>query len=272
MKKQKNLKLIILGLIILSFVLVVCVPFNNKKAEIDFLDVGQGDSSLIKLPNKKFILIDGGPDNLVLKRLGENMPFYRRQIDLIILSHPHDDHIIGLLEVINRYKVGAIIYVGEEHNPELLALLLERARNKNIKLIDLKNEININYSSACSWRLLNPESLGVKEDDNNSIVAKLNCGQLSALFSGDNNSTVEAALLKTKYDWSAKVLKASHHGSKTANSEAFFWAVKPGLLTISVGANNRFGHPNQEVLERAKKLQIQIKRTEKIGTIRFFGS
>jgi len=272
MKTRKSLKFIILGSIILCFVILVYLPSNNKRTEINFLDVGQGDSSLIKLRNNKIVLIDGGPDNLVLKRLGENLPFYERQIDFIILSHPHDDHIIGLLEIINRYKVGAIIYVGGENNPELLALLLQRAKDENIKLIDLKNELDINYFSGCFLHLLNPESLGIKEDDNNSIVTKLNCGQLSAIFSGDNNLAVEAALLKTKYDWSASILKASHHGSKTANSEVFLRAVKPGLLTISVGADNRFGHPNQEVLERVKNLQIHIKRTDKIGTIRVFGS
>lgn len=272
MKKGKRKKLIIFSGIIVAFVCFMSLVSNNKRAEIDFLDVGQGDSSLIKLPNKKIILIDGGPDNLVLKRLGEHLPFYRRKIDLIILSHPHDDHIIGLLEVIKRYRVGAIIYVGKENNPELLSLLLQKAKDKNIKLIDLKSELDIKYSQDCFWHLLNPEALGVKSDDNNSIAAKLNCGSLSAVFSGDNNSAVEGALIKTKDDWSAKILKASHHGSKTANSEAFFRAVKPSLLTISVGVDNRFGHPNQEVLDRAEKFNISVKRTDKIGTIIIFGS
>jgi competence protein ComEC len=272
MKKKKYLKLIILGLILLGSIILFCLVSGDKRTEIDFLDVGQGDSSLIKLPNDEVILIDGGPDNLVLKRLGENLPFYKRRLDLIILSHPHDDHIMGLLEIIKRYEVGVIIYVGEENNPEILTLFLQKAKDRNIKLIDLKNEINIDYSPECFLHLLNPESLNIKEDDNNSIVAKLNCGSLSAIFSGDNNSAVEAALLKTQYDWSAKILKASHHGSKTANSEAFLQAVKPGLLAVSAGVDNRFGHPNQEVLERAKRLKISIKRTDKIGTIRVFGS
>lgn len=273
LKKKKHLfRLIALGFICLAFISLFFINSSQKRTEIDFLDVGQGDASLIKLPSGKTILIDGGPDNMVLKRLGENLPFYKRQIDLIILSHPHDDHIMGLLEILSRYKVGAIIYVGEENNPEILTLFLQKAKDKNIKLIDLKNEININYFSGCFLYLFNPKSLGIKKDGNNSIISKLNCGSISAIFSGDNSSAAEAALLKTKYNWSAKILKASHHGSKTANSEVFLQAVKPDLLAVSVGADNRFGHPNQEVLELAKRLKINIKRTDKIGTIRVFGS
>ena len=271
MKKQKRLKFIILGLIILCLIIYICLSSGNQRTEIDFLDVGQGDSSLIKLPNNKIVLIDGGPDNLVLKRLGENLPFYRRQIDFIVLSHPHDDHLIGLLEVINRYQVGTIIYVGEENNPEILTLLLQKAKARNIRLIELKNEMKINYSSECFFDLLNPESLGIKKDDNNSIVVKLNCNRLVALFSGDNSSAVETALLKTKTDWSANILKASHHGSKTANSEAFLRAIGPRLFVISVGVDNRFGHPDSEILKRAESLKISIKRTDKMGTIKVFG-
>jgi len=271
-KKKRLFRLIVIGFTLLSLVAWFLVNSSQKRVEIDFLDVGQGDASLIKLPNSKTILIDGGPDNIVLKRLGENLPFYQRRIDLIILSHPHDDHIIGLLEIIRRYKVGAIIYVGKEENPELLTLLLATAKSKNISLTDLKDEASINYSPTCSVHLLNPESLKIKEDGNNSIVTKLDCDSFTTLFSGDNSSAVEATLLKTKYNWSAGVFKASHHGSKTANSEAFLRAVKPSVFVVSVGVDNRFGHPNPEVLERVERLKIDIKRTDKMGTIRVFGS
>lgn len=272
MKKKKYLfRLTVIGLAILVFIALFLFNSSQKRLEIDFLDVGQGDASLIKLPNNKIILIDGGPDSLVLKRVGENLPFYQRKIDLIILSHPHDDHIIGLFEIIRRYKVDTIIYVAQENNPEILALFLQTAKNMHINLVDLKNEADIDYFSGCSLHLLNSESLKVKKDDNNSIVTKLDCNSLTALFSGDNNSTVEASLLKTKYDWSAKILKASHHGSKTANGELFLQAVKPDLLVISVGADNRFGHPNSEVLERAERSKIDIKRTDEMGTIKVFG-
>lgn len=272
LKKKRNITLLVATAIsVIMFGLYICFNFSQKITEIDFFDVGQGDASLIKMPGGKVILIDGGPDNLVLKRLGENLPFYKRKIDLVVLSHPHDDHIIGLLEVIRRYKVGAIIYVGEEEKPELLDLLLKIAKQRDIELINLKNEANIDYLPVCSLYLLNPESLKIKNDDNNSIIARLDCASLTALFSGDNNSAVEKALLKTEDNWSAEIMKASHHGSKTANSEVFLKAVNPKSFVISVGADNRFGHPHADILERVKKLKIGIKRTDIDGTVKVFG-
>ena len=150
---------------------------------------------------------------------------------------------------------------------ELLELLFETAKQKNITVIPLENEASLTYAPNCSLKLFNPLILGVSSDDNNSLVARLNCGFLQILFSGDNSSKVETALLKTNQDWSSKIFKASHHGSKTANSEMFLRAVRPSLFVISVGLENRFGHPNQEILERAKSLKIPIKRTDSDGTV-----
>lgn len=270
-KRKKVILLTIILVFCLLFTLIIFFNFSQKITEIDFLDVGQGDASLIKITGGKVILIDGGPDNIVLKRLGENLSFFKRKIDLIILSHPHDDHIIGLLEVIRRYKVGAIIYVGDEGKTELLTMLLKTAEERNVHLINLRNEANMNYSSSCSLYLLNPISLKVKNDDNNSIVSRLDCDGLRAIFSGDNNFAVEKVLLETGNDWSAEIMKASHHGSKTANSEAFLKAVNPKLFVISVGVDNRFGHPHEDVLKRVKNLKINLKRTDNEGTIKVFG-
>ncbi len=258
-------------LAITSLTLILAVLFylklNLEKLEIDFLNVGQGDASLIKLPNNKVILIDGGPDNLVLKRLGENLPFYQRRIDLIILSHFHDDHILGLIEVISRYRVGTIIYMKDGSSSKLLELFLTKAKQKNIKLTALVDEAEITYFPSCLIKVFNPLVLGVKNDNNNSLITKLNCRSLSALFTGDNNEKVENTLLKTKLDLTAKIFKASHHGSKSANSEIFLRAVNPLFFVISVGAQNRFGHPSQEILERINALGIKTKRTDQDGTV-----
>ena len=111
---KKALKIIfgfLMIVILLTYIKLFINNFDKELPEIDFLNIGQGDASLIKLPNNRSILIDGGPDNLVIRRLGETLPFYQRKIDLIILSHPHDDHLLGLIEVIKRYKIGALIYM-----------------------------------------------------------------------------------------------------------------------------------------------------------------
>lgn len=272
MKKILNKRILrIISLIVSIFLLYIC---GNKllagKSEIVFLNVGQGDASLIKL-NNKTILIDGGPDNLVIRELGKYLPFYQRRLDYIILSHYHDDHITGLIEIIKRYQVGEIIYMKGSPSSNLLNTLLSAAKQKKIKVLALENSIKINLAAHCSLGLLNPLILNIKADPNNSLVTKLDCPPLSALFSGDNNFMVEAALLKTGQDWSAKVFKASHHGSKTANSEKFLKAIQPSLVVISVGALNKFGHPSPEILERLKKLKIHIKRTDKDGAVKILG-
>ncbi|MEI6529519.1 MAG: MBL fold metallo-hydrolase [Candidatus Falkowbacteria bacterium] len=254
--------------ILLTYFELFISNLNKELPEIDFLNVGQGDASLIKLPNNKKLLIDGGPDNLVVRRLGETLPFFQRKIDLVILSHPHDDHILGLIEVIKRYKIGALIYMRQNDAPELLVHLLEVARQKNVNIIELEDSVTMNLGSNCKLKVINPENLDIKEDPNNSLVAKIYCPSLSALFTGDNNSSVEEELLKMNEDWRAQILKAAHHGSKTANSAEFISAVKPSIFIISVGLLNRFGHPNTEVLELVSRLGIKIKRTDKDGTIK----
>lgn len=275
-KHIKRLSLIFVVFIGLFIIILTILLFLSKKSdlpktEVAFLDVGQGDASLIKLPNKKIVLIDGGPDNLILKRLGENLPFYHHRIDLIILSHPHDDHIIGLIEIVRRYKVGTIIYMKGDKPSELLRTLLQRAQDKGTNLLVLENEANIKYLSNCLLNILNPVSLGIKKDDNNSLVTRLDCLGFRALFTGDNSAKVETALLESGNDLSAGVFKASHHGSKSANSELFLKTVNPEFFIISVGAENRFGHPNQEILERVASLGIVIRRTDQAGTIKISG-
>ncbi len=240
---------------------------DQNKLEIDFLDVGQGDSSLIKIGGKT-VLIDGGPDNLVLKRLGENLPYFQRQIDYVFVSHFHDDHISGLFEVIRRYQVSEIIYMRGAESSELMERLLKTAAAKHIKLSALPTEANLNLNAGCSFFLLNPYSLDINKDSNNSLVAKLNCPSFKALFTGDDNAAVEAALIKTGRDWSADFFKAAHHGSKTANSSEFLRTVNPRLIVISVGVLNRFGHPSPEIMERLKNMGFKLKRTDQMGTVK----
>ncbi len=253
----------------LSVVLFIIFLYLNRPTslELDYFDVVQGDSELIQAPNHKLVLIDGGPDNLVIRRLGENLQFYERKIDYVILSHFHDDHITGLIEVFKRYDIQNFIYLDSYDSP-LLDNLLEIAKFKKIKVIVLKNSAQLNLDKNCFINLFNPNILKIKPDQNNSIVVKLECNKNKFLFSGDNSAIVEKALIDYGFDLRAKVLKASHHGSKTANSEAFLTAVKPVDFIISAGINNRFNHPSPEILERALVFGLKIFRTDKQGTIK----
>jgi competence protein ComEC len=174
------------------------------------------------------------------------------------------------VEIIKRYQVGKIIYESGNPPTAILQILLATARKWNLPILVVLNTAQISLERNCALTLLNPHILKIKADENNSLVTKLDCAGQKFLFSGDNSSTVEKALLAAGWDVQATVLKASHHGSQTANSAAFLAAVQPKLLVISVGADNKFGHPSPSVLKRASDLNISVQRTDQAGNIRVF--
>ena len=272
LKIKKNYGKFLAGSFLGVIFLLGTIHIYNKphRLEINFFDVGQGDASLIKTPSNRFILIDGGPDNRILRRLGDNLPFYRRRIDYLILSHYHEDHVVGLVEILKRYQVKNFIYAPSALESPAFVELLDAAQKSSVAVLALKNTARISYGDNCYLNLLNPAILEIKADDNNSLIAKLDCRDKKVLFSGDNSSTVEKILLNTGWDVSADVFKASHHGSKSANSETFLSTVNPKLIVISVGADNRFGHPSVEIIDRIESLDIRVERTDKMGNIQIF--
>ncbi len=269
MKINRVIKIIFLSGLLMSLFLLWRRVEKKKFLEVSFLDVGQGDASLVEFPNRKNILIDGGPDNLILNRLGEELSPYRRKINFIIISHFHDDHIAGLLAVLERYKVEKIIFAEGLDRFLLGGLLMAEASRQKIELIAVAGEALLEFGGGCRIFLVNPLSLGVNEDNNNSLITKLTCADYDFLFSGDNEKEVEDALFGYKYNLEADVFKASHHGSKTSNQEDFLRLINPKLIVVPVGANNRFNHPSPEFLEIARFLQINTKRTDQVGTVRF---
>lgn len=270
---RKTIKRLVL-VILLLLVLGTFFFWEQKRAarlEVDFLDVGQGDSILIKTPDHRVILIDGGPDNTVLRRLGENLAFYQRRIDLIISSHYHDDHATGLTEVAKRYQVGEIVYQADSPHTPIFDAFLNNAKKQDSVILPLAKGVKISFTADCYLSLWPSAVFSVPMDPNNSLIVKLDCAGRKFLFSGDNSSRVEKILLKSGLDLRADVFKVSHHGSNSANSEAFLAAVKPQLAAISVGADNKFGHPSPAVLERLQKMGIKIERTDQEQTIKIFG-
>jgi len=270
-RKDKRIPFLIrLFLILFLLGLLIFIFFSKNRfdrLEVDFLDVGQGDAALVKIPGGKIILIDGGPDNLVLRRLGEVLPFYRRRIDLIILSHYHDDHAAGLVEIVKRYKVKDLVYAAGSPSTAIMEALRETAIRRKTAIRQLETGAVWNFGADCSLSLFNPASWGVKKDANNSLVARLAGDRQTFLFTGDNSKAVEKALIASGRDLTAAVLKASHHGSNSANSEEFLRAVNPRVMVISVGADNKFGHPNPAVLGLAAVLKITVERTDELGNI-----
>lgn len=245
---------------------------ESKALEVDFLDVGQGDAILIKTPDHQRILIDGGPSNAVVEKLGKNLPFYDKKIDLIILTHPHADHLDGLIEVLKRYEVEKILSTGVVHTtPDYLAWLLE-IKKQNVPMEIAVAGQTIDFGNNLKMEIFYPkEDLAGKQVENlnnTSIVAKLIFGQTSFLFTGDAESEVEDELIGGGVDLKADVLKVAHHGSKNATSQNFLEKVQPKFAVISVGADNQFGHPNAMTVKRLENIGAKVLRTDKDGDVK----
>jgi len=242
---------------------------------VDFLAVGQGDSMFIETPKGQQVLIDGGPDATVLKKLAMIMPFYDRTIDLIILTHPEKDHLFGLLEVLKKYEVKNILWTGIIRDTaewqEWTRLIKEE--DAQIKIARAGERAVLQENPLIYLDILSPIKLleGEKIEDSNdtSVVARLVFGKDSFLFMGDATIKTENNLMAKNILLDSSVLKIGHHGSKTSTSENFVKYVSPETALIEVGKNN-YGHPTPEVLAILKKFGIQTLRTDKDGDIQIF--
>lgn len=266
--------LLILGIaaVVAAIPLFWLIYNQPRNLEVDFLDVGQGDAILIKTQAGQNILIDGGPDKTVVKRLGENLPWWDKQIDLMVLTHPHDDHVTGLIEVLKRYKVKRILYTGATHTAPNYLTWLKIVRDRKVPLTIVDKAQTVALGPAVKLEILYPEqsllnkTLGDLNDS--SIVAQLVYGQSKFLLTGDAGLTVEKELLASGANLPAEILKVGHHGSEYSTSQEFLDEVKPRLAVISVGENNDFGHPNLRIIKRLERSGARILRTDEAGTVR----
>lgn len=252
----------------------------SKNLQVNFFDVGQGDAALIITPGGKTILVDGGPGDTVLSKLGQALPLGQKKIDTMILTHPHADHLEGLIPVLKRYAVGEVYYTGATHTTSEFFEWLTLVKNKNIPMRIIKKPEVVELDSGVKLSFLYPDgdltkdfvppqAPGEKDNLNNtSIVFKLTYNQTSFLFMGDAEVPVEERLLKNKVDLKADVLKAGHHGSHSSTSEEFLNAVKPRMAILSAGRNNDYGHPHLRTLRRLERHNIQIYRTDTMGDIK----
>ena len=274
-KGNKKFVLFILGFLFLTNFFAWTIVFDlrsHKFLEVNFFDVGQGDAIFVETPTRHQILIDGGPSPKIIEKLAREIPFWDRSIDLIILTHPEKDHITGLLEVLKRYKVENVLWTGIVRDiPEYREWLnLIEKEKANVKIAKAGQKISC---KNCQWKIevFYPfESLEGKEFENSndtSIVSKLIFGNSSFLFTGDIYKDVEESLTLTPFDLNSNVLKVAHHGSKTSSSENFLERVLPEIAVISVG-ENKYDHPNKEVLEILEKYGIRVLRTDREGDIK----
>ncbi len=246
--------------------------FKSDFFRVSFFDVGQGDSALIVTPGGQTILIDGGPDNKVLRELSKVLPFWYRQIDLLVITHAHDDHITGLIEVLCRYKVKNILYNNLRFETPALNSLINIIKKNNNKLTEAKTGEVISFDNNCSISILEATKDIQKNDNDYSIVTMFNCLNKKVLFSGDAGEVIEKEILLKGINFQANIFKVSHHGSVSANSQNFLKEIKPQVAVISVGALNKFGHPSALIIDRLRQLPVDIYRTDKDGTVNFLAN
>ncbi len=250
------------------FVVFEQVPGNIL--EVVFFDVGQGDSIFIETPDNRQILIDGGPDKGILENLGQVMPFHDRTIDLVILTHPDADHVTGLVEVLEYYNIGHILFSGLEKDTIVYKKWQELIKEKEISLTLAQAGQKIILQQGIVLEVLWPEQSLInsysKPTNNVSVVGRLVYGDIEILLTGDIEKKVENYLVNQNYNLESDILKLAHHGSKTSSNYNFLKAVNPEIAIISVGENNHYKHPSKEVLERIKDLIVY--RTDKHGDIK----
>lgn len=271
---RKVIYSVLVILFTLALILSVIVFYSqNKNITVNFLDVGQGDAILISKGSKQ-IIIDGGPNRQkILEKLGEYIPFWDRKIEVILATHPDKDHIEGLIAVMNNYKIGKVIDNGMSADTEVFKNYEKTIEEEKISRETAKAGMDIVVGDKLELNLLNPRENGINDNsaDSNSksIVTKIKAGDNSFLFTGDISYDQEKRLINNGSDMEAAYLKVSHHGSKYATSQDFLDYVKPREAVISVGSNNRYGHPSSDVIGRLEENGIKILRTDRLGDIRY---
>ena len=238
----------------------------NRNLEINFIDVGQGDACFIITPKNKTILVDGGGSTSTTFDIGKDtlLPYILDKgyvkIDYVFISHFDQDHVGGILSILENLKVGKIYITKQGESSENYKKFFEIIKQKKLKVQILEAGDRVVIDSL-SFDILWPIEQKISENilNNNAMVMKLKYKNFSMLFTGDIEEVAEKAILDTYKDnlevLKATVLKVAHHGSKTSTIQEFLEKVNPKIALIGVGENNMFGHPNSGVLERLESFR-----------------
>jgi len=246
----------------------------DEKVRVSFLDVGEGDAILIQKGSRQ-VLVDGGPGpQSISMELGRKMPFWDRTIDMVVLTHPHHDHLAGLVEVLKRYKVGQILHPALDYESPVYDEWLGLIEAKGIQTTTAWAGQQVSFGDGEIIDVLWPQPVSgdnVADPDNNSLVLRFSAGDISFLLTGDIMRETEWELIGDRASLNCTVLKVPHHGADTSTTSEFLAAVRPQLAIISAGAGNKYGHPDDEVLTRLETAigTEYIYRTDIHGTVEF---
>ena len=244
----------------------------DGRLHVAFLDVGQGDAILITTPRGQQVLVDGGPSPSALTAaLGSQMPFWDRSLDLVVMTHPDADHITGLVPVLERFQVGAWADSGRSDSDRLYEQCLTRLDAQKLQPVALTAGDRFDLGDGIRLEVLHPAAdVWATDANDDSVVLRLTWHQASFLLTGDVATTGEQAILASGQPLDATVLKVAHHGSNGSTGAPFLAAVQPQFAVLSVGADNRYGHPAPELLQRlTEQDSLTILRTDHHGTVEF---
>ncbi len=235
------------------------------------LNIGQGDALFIQGPTGLQMLIDAGPNTgAVLRELPKVMPWWDRSIDVALETHPDADHMGGFIDVFERYKVGAFITPGVVKHNTTTDALDKGVDAERVPIYVARRGMVIDIGGGAYVRVLYPDvdvsGWGEKTNDG-SIVAQLVYGSTTVMLTGDAAFETEDKLVEAGERLESDILKVGHHGSKTSTGDVFIKAVRPSVAVVSAGANNMYGHPTQDVLNRLAAAGVHVWRTDQHGTI-----
>ncbi len=276
-KKRRVVIFLVIAVLSAVFMFVWASTRYPKNLEVVFFDIGQGDGYLIRTPGGQNILVDGGPTDAIVRKLENYLPITERTIDLVVLTHPHADHVSGLAEVFERYDIKRVLFSDAEYDTDTYF----EFRN----MVDIENGIYLDEATASLSYTFETDDepvfleikyptnrIGAYSDDeanNSSIVMKLKYYETVFLLTGDIEKEAESDLININVDLSADVLKVGHHGSDTSSSEEFIKAVSPEYAVIQVGEGNPYGHPSVRTLKRLERSGAKVLRNDELGDIVF---
>lgn len=240
---------------------------KDSKLMISYMDVGQGDAAYIKV-NGNDILIDAGPRSNSKELLEQLKAKNIDDFELVIATHPHEDHIGGMVDVFKEYEVKAFYSPKITHTTKTYENLVKAVKDEGLKTKELKGGMVIDLGEGAKFEVFTPQKSEYEELNDYSPIMKLSFGDTSYLFTGDAEKLAEEeALAKSKTSLDSDVIKFGHHGSSSSSSNAFIEAVSPKYGIISCAKDNKYGHPHRETLDIIKKYNIKTFRTDTDGEI-----
>jgi beta-lactamase superfamily II metal-dependent hydrolase len=247
-------------------------PSDGGTLTVAFLDIGQGDSILLRSPGGMTMLIDGGNSDRDAREviIPQLQAWGADKLDVMISTQPDADHMGGLPGVLENFPVVTVAFSGQVHTTKTYERFLTDVRDLNVSTIKVRTGTAIPFDPALTIEVVWPEEEFVQDEDdrnNASVVFRLTYGQVSFLFTGDAEGPAERAILTSGAGVNSTILKVGHHGSRTSTSEDFLAAIDPQIAVISAGEGNQYGHPHQEVLDRLNRAGVQVYRTDLSGTI-----